>query len=183
GQISKIVYPQNIAAHSGKTSKNEIEKKGAPTTEASGDATTQHSIAPYPGTNQLGRYNQSPLIGRSRELETMREILLSIEGIAQEPLPSSGGNGAASNSLRATYAKQTRVLLLMGEAGIGKTRLAEELSHEAYTRGWAVAWTRAYEQEGTVPYRPWIELLRTLLQNIPVADLVSSSRDRPINGL
>ena len=132
----------------------------------------------YPGTNQLGRYNQSPLIGRSRELETMREVLLSIEGTAQEPLPSSGGNGAASSNLRATYAKQTRVLLLMGEAGIGKTRLAEELSHEAYTRGWAVAWTRAYEQEGAVPYRPWIELLRTLLQNIPAADLVSSVGSR-----
>ena len=35
GQISKIVHPQNIAAHSGKTSNNETEKKGAPTTEAS----------------------------------------------------------------------------------------------------------------------------------------------------
>ncbi|HEV7235932.1 MAG TPA: DUF6788 family protein [Ktedonobacteraceae bacterium] len=91
GQISKIVHPQNIPAHSGKTSNNATEKKGAPTTEASDNDTTQHrseqptqpqvadktfqqsiqhSIAPYPGTNQLGRYNQSPLIGRSRELET-----------------------------------------------------------------------------------------------------------------
>ncbi|MEO8955783.1 MAG: DUF6788 family protein [Ktedonobacteraceae bacterium] len=166
GQISKIVHAQNIPAHSGKTSNNEIEKKGA------------QSTAPYPGTNQLGRYNQSPLIGRSRELETMREVLLSVEGTDQEPRASSDGNGVASNSLRAPYAKQTRVLLLMGEAGIGKTRLAEELSHEAYTRGWAVAWTRAYEQEGAVPYRPWIELLRTLLQNIPATDLVSSVGSR-----
>ncbi len=202
GQIGKIVHPQNIAAHSGKTSKNETEKKGVPTIEVSNDDTSvqtseqvplpmqpqvedkafqrsiQHSIAPYPGTNQLSRYNQSPLIGRSRELEMMRKVLLSIEGTAQEVLPSSDGNGAANSSLRATYAKQTRVLLLMGESGIGKTRLAEESSHEAYTRGWAVAWTRAYEQEGAVPYRPWIELLRTLLQNIPAADLVSSVGSR-----
>ena len=198
GQIGKIVHLQNIAARSGKTSNNETEKKGTPTIEASSDDTTQHrsaqvalptqpqvadkafqqSIAPYPGTNQSGRSNQNPLIGRLRELETMREVLLSIEGIAQESLPSSDGNGVASSSLRATSAIQTRVLLLMGEAGIGKTRLAEELSHEAYTRGWAVAWTRAYEQEGAVPYRPWIELLRTLLQNIPAADLVASVGSR-----
>ena len=108
----------------------------------------------------------------------MREVLFSIEDTAQKPLPGSDGNSAMSSNLQDTQAKQTRVLLLMGEAGIGKTRLAEELSHEAYTRGWAVAWARAYEQEGAVPYRPWIELLRTLLQNIPAADLVSSVGSR-----
>ena len=154
GQISKIIHTQNIPAYSEKTLDNEIEKK----------------VAPNPGTNQFGRYHQSPLIGRSRELETMREVLLSIEGTTQEPQPNSG----TSRNLRATYAKQALVLLLMGETGIGKTRLAEELSYEGYSRGWVVAWSRAYEQEGAVPYRPWIELLRTLLQNIPPAELVSN---------
>jgi predicted ATPase len=66
----------------------------------------------------------------------------------------------------------------MGETGIGKTRLAEELSHDAHTRGWAVAWTRAYEQEGAVPYRPWVELLRMLLKNISTGMLVSSVGSR-----
>jgi len=127
------------------------------------------NIAAYVGTSQLGRHNQSPLIGRARELETMRSVLLAIEGTTLE----HSGNGNGSNGLRAIQQKKARVLLLMGEAGIGKTRLAEELSHEAHTRGWAVAWTRAYEQEGAVPYRPWIELLRTLLQNIPAEVLAS----------
>src|SRR5205085_679638 len=35
----------------------------------------------------------------------------------------------------------------------------------AYSRGWAIAWSRSYEQERTIPYRPWTELLRTLLQS------------------
>ncbi len=113
-------------------------------------------IAPFASTSQLGRYNQSPLIGRERELEIIRQIMLSLE--------EEGTAGVLRNP---------HVLLLMGESGIGKTRLAEELSHEANTRGWAVAWTRSYEQEGSVPYRPWIELLRTLLQHVPTELLVS----------
>ena len=65
----------------------------------------------------------------------------------------------------------------MGEPGIGKTRLAEELSLAAYTRDWAVAWSRSYEQEGTIPYRPWTEFLRTLLQGTSAHNLVSSPPD------
>jgi predicted ATPase len=62
--------------------------------------------------------------------------------------------------------------MIMGETGIGKTRLAEELSQMAHSLGWRVAWTRAYEQEGTIPYRPWTDILRTLLQDIPMEQLV-----------
>src|SRR5262249_31919356 len=61
----------------------------------------------------------------------------------------------------------THFLLLRGEPGIGKTRMIEELSLEAYNRGWTVAWSRSYEQESAVPYRPWTEILRALLQNDP----------------
>ena len=123
-------------------------------------------VTPFVSTSQLGRYNQSPLIGRERELEMMRRVMISLE---EEGTAAKATAGVVRNP---------HVLLLMGEAGIGKTRLAEELSHEANTRGWEVAWTRSYEQEGTVPYRPWIELLRTLLQHVPTELLVSSVASR-----
>ncbi|MBV9258220.1 MAG: tetratricopeptide repeat protein [Ktedonobacteraceae bacterium] len=130
----------------------------------------------------LGRHNQSPLIGRQRELEIMQQVMLTLEGRAfnagQFPSPSgmnlvsAGSSGNTSLSSRSSHAssvstrpRQPHFLLLMGEPGIGKTRLAEELSLAAYTRDWAVAWSRSYEQEGTIPYRPWTELLRTLLQS------------------
>lgn len=122
-------------------------------------------------TFQRGRHNQSPLIGRDWELETLRHIMLALEGTPPEVETSgdrdthsgpSRHSQSPSTSLRSAY---THFLLLKGEAGIGKTRLAEELSLEAYSRGWTVVWSRSYEQEGTIPYHPWTNLLRTLLPN------------------
>lgn len=127
---------------------------------------------------QSGRHNQSPLIGRDEELEAMRQVLLAVES-----LPVRNDYGVASNDplkralptvTSSSRARRPHFILLRGEAGIGKTRLAEEISLEAYARGWAVAWSRSYEQEGTIPYHPWTELLRTLLPGATtLADLQS----------
>jgi len=56
-------------------------------------------------------------------------------------------------------------LVLMGEAGIGKTRLAEETARQAWQQGWSVIWTRSYEQERDIPYRLWSITLRSILLN------------------
>src|SRR5207245_9557877 len=50
--------------------------------------------------------------------------------------------------------------ILLGDVGMGKTRLAEEAARESKRRGWAVAWCRSYQQESNVPYRIWTEILR-----------------------
>src|SRR5881398_3296697 len=57
-----------------------------------------------------------------------------------------------------------RFLLVVGEAGIGKTRLVEELSREAAERGHLVLWGRCWEGEGAPPYWPWIQVIRTYLR-------------------
>src|SRR5260370_24946026 len=51
----------------------------------------------------------------------------------------------------------------MGEGGQGKTGLGAETGREAKKRGWAVAWTRAYAQESSIPYRMWGESVRKAL--------------------
>src|SRR2546423_2907850 len=63
--------------------------------------------------------------------------------------------------------RKPQCMVVMGEAGIGKTRLAEETSRQAHERGWAVTWSRSYAQESTIPYRLWIEILRGLINNDP----------------
>ena len=59
-------------------------------------------------------------------------------------------------------------MLLLGEAGIGKTRLAEEEGCFAQQRGWTVVWGRTYAQESTIPYHLWTEVLRKAMAfNMP----------------
>lgn len=128
----------------------------------------------YVSSSQFGRNNQSPLIGRTKELETLRQILLSIEKKPRDEHTAEDTPEAARSLPHLPELPSPHFILLMGETGIGKTRLAEELSHEASGRGWSVAWSRAYEQEGAIPYRPWVELLRTLLQHVSLDELIAN---------
>lgn len=53
-----------------------------------------------------------------------------------------------------------RVVMLVGEPGIGKTRTAEELARIAQGRGTEVFWGRCPEERGAPPYWPWAQVIR-----------------------
>jgi predicted ATPase len=55
---------------------------------------------------------------------------------------------------------RARVVLLSGEAGVGKSRLANELVQVARRRRASVLQAQAYEVEAGRPYGPWIDALR-----------------------
>jgi DNA-binding SARP family transcriptional activator len=105
---------------------------------------------------QVGRNNQSPLVGREHELAVLNRHLLAIEQARRTKL--AGQKKASTLSL--DVQRHMQCVILMGEVGIGKTRLAEETGREAKRRGWAVAWSRSYAQESNIPYRMWVEVLR-----------------------
>jgi serine/threonine protein kinase/tetratricopeptide (TPR) repeat protein len=103
------------------------------------------------------RQQQRPLVGREKERTLLHRLILGTEQCA----------GISSSGVApANWTRPDRVpcAFLLGEAGIGKTRLAEEASHEAHQRGWSVVWSRLYSHECRAPYQLWVEVLRAILR-------------------
>jgi DNA-binding SARP family transcriptional activator len=97
----------------------------------------------------------TPLVGRHAEMTRLRSLL------------------------NETVTGRGRVALVTGEAGIGKSRLVEELIAEHMRREGRVLVGRAYETEQILPLRPWIDALRT--REISILAPGGSSRDSSRN--
>src|SRR5262249_54817944 len=54
-----------------------------------------------------------------------------------------------------------RLVMLVGEPGIGKTRTAEEFATYARLRKAQVLWGRCYEGEGAPAFWPWVQAIRS----------------------
>jgi DNA-binding SARP family transcriptional activator/tetratricopeptide (TPR) repeat protein len=79
------------------------------------------------------------------------------------PLVGRAAEWAALLDAYAGVAADGRLVVLEGEAGIGKTRLAAELAGHARSLGAAVVGGHCYEEEALVAYGPFIEGLRGVL--------------------
>jgi len=85
-----------------------------------------------------------------------------------------------------------RLVTLVGEPGIGKTRTAQELATYAGLRGAQVLWGRSYEEQGAPPYWPWVQAIRSYVRDrdseqlrsdmgagaADIAEVVSDVRER-----
>ena len=94
-------------------------------------ARPRQRIPPHPAAREI------PLIGRTSELAALRAALTE----AHE------GRG--------------RGLSILGEAGVGKSRLVAEIAVEARERGSRVLFGRAYESAQILPFGPWVDAFRT----------------------
>ncbi|TMD67792.1 MAG: hypothetical protein E6I97_22825, partial [Chloroflexi bacterium] len=78
------------------------------------------------------------------------------------------GRAAAFSQLVASFQQarrgQPQAVLLVGEAGIGKTRLASEFVAWARAQGAQVLSGQAFELGGRLPYQPLVEALRERLE-------------------
>ena len=88
---------------------------------------------------------QLPLVGRERELAAL------------------AGAHAASRP-------EGRLAVIEGEAGIGKTRLFEELARRAIADGAVVLAVQCHDDEAGLPYGPVVELLRAALRRTDSTD-------------
>src|SRR3954454_20451509 len=87
--------------------------------------------------------HEGEMVGRERELEELNAAL------------SRAREGEA------------RVVLVAGDAGMGKTRLASDFARAAHARGATVLFGRC-DEEALAPYQPWVEALRHLVISAPV---------------
>jgi tetratricopeptide (TPR) repeat protein len=122
-----------------------------------GDRTVEKYIGVHlpPTLQQVGRSPQSPLIGREQELKRLQTCFEEVEERQR--------HAAKSKHPPLLPAEIQHCFLLEGEAGMGKTRLAEEGARFVAGRKWTVVWGSAYPEERIIPYRPWIEVLRKVV--------------------
>jgi DNA-binding SARP family transcriptional activator len=80
---------------------------------------------------------EPPLVGRQQDLERLKE------------------------ALETTLAGDGRLVVMIGEAGSGKSRLVAELTARATRRQSRVLIGRCYESERILPFAPWVNALRT----------------------
>ena len=67
-----------------------------------------------------------------------------------------------------------RLVTLVGEPGIGKTRTAQELATYAGLRSAQVLWGRCYEEQGMPPYWPWVQSIRSYVREHEPEHLTSA---------
>ena len=89
-----------------------------------------------------------PMIGRDREL-----------AVARRALDATGRKGGGA-------------LLILGDAGMGKTRLVDAVLEDARARGWHTLRGTGREEQGRPPYGPIIEAIDPLVAARP--DLLAS---------
>ncbi len=99
-----------------------------------------------------------PLVGRDREIARLAG---AVEGAV-------GGRGHA--------------VLLLGDAGMGKTRLLEETHALATDAGADVCWGRAWRPEDAPAFWPWVQVLRELVRSRSRTELVPSRHAAAIVG-
>ncbi len=84
------------------------------------------------------------------------------------------GRGQERDQLRRIWAAaadgERRLVFVMGEPGIGKSRLASEFAAEAHADGAVVLSGRSFE-ESVVPYQPFVEALRQYVADCDPIDL------------
>jgi class 3 adenylate cyclase/tetratricopeptide (TPR) repeat protein len=99
-------------------------------------------VGPWPVPAALRSVPRAPYVGRADERALMERARAQARAGARQ------------------------VVLLAGEPGIGKTRLASHAALRAHAEGFVVCWG-ACSEDVAAPYEPWIEVCSQLVEHAP----------------
>jgi DNA-binding SARP family transcriptional activator/tetratricopeptide (TPR) repeat protein len=119
---------------------------------------------PEPETRALYR---EALLQLGRKVGTATHISVGRRGFVRRPADveaplvcRDAEMTALGDALIEAWSGAGRVVFIVGEAGIGKTRLVETLADEACARGGRALVARGWESEQALPFQLWIDLVR-----------------------
>ena len=101
---------------------------------------SDEAVVPLPSA--LGTASRQPMVGREAEWQLLTDAWNRTEGGGRE------------------------VVLIGGEAGAGKTRLAVEFARQCHSDG-AIVLFGTCDEELALPYQPWVHALDHLLRSLP----------------
>ena len=137
-------------------------------------------VDPGPALRELeeGILAQAPHL--SAALATMPRTSLAAVPVpaGSDPAPAAAPThvgrdaelGQVARSALEAAAGRTRIVLVTGDAGAGKTALAGLVGQRLAAEGWTVTIGRCPEHEGAPAGWPWAETLRRLARTVPPAD-------------
>jgi tetratricopeptide (TPR) repeat protein len=195
-EIQKVLYERNVSSPSSKVllrigiHVGDVVYRGA---DVFGDAVNIASrIEPLatPGSvcisqqvyDQVWNKMEHPLVGLGKHelknvqvpMEVYRIILPwekeAISGEAKKVVPlvdRVAELGTLRSTLERAVQGQGSLVFVAGEAGVGKTRIAEELSATAREKQFTTLYGRCSRREGKIPYAPWVEQIREYVRRSP----------------
>ena len=86
--------------------------------------------------------------------------------------PTTIGRAIELAALQAFLGRPSGLLLLSGEAGIGKSRLVREARSLAYELGIRVLEGRCFEADSALPFAPALDILRSLIDCLGAAEVI-----------
>lgn len=113
-----------------------------------------------------------PIQGESQEESpSVTAIRSNDSSIATTLVARDAELEALEEALDLLFSGRGSLVLIGGEAGIGKSRLASEIAARVVRRGGLVIRGSGYEQEGQLAYGPFVDALEGFAQQLPSAEL------------
>ena len=124
---------------------------------AGGGPGAGHALGPVPVKGLAEPVEVFELTGASGIRRRLQAAV--VRGLTRFVGRADGAARACAQALAQAGAGQGQVVAVVGEAGVGKSRLVYELVHSHHTQGWLVLESASVSYGKATPYFPVIDLL------------------------